>query len=243
MPGVRLHTVKDRKLFCLSDTYEEAKIQVLVDDLPNPYLNNLLAVRGLSIFLILRDDKNHVNILFDSGPRLDVLQHNASMLNLDTPVDYAFLSVWLNHHVGGFLQAYGKDVLRKVIAPQFPGRKLENEKEVASILSFKGWFNEQILLFNLAERGIVVVIGCAIYGITRILKKLEQYDKIHAVIGGFNLSSLDVLDGPLFMRWVRKKKVEVVIPLHSTAPKARKIILKKLKSDLDWTGVGLSVSL
>jgi len=243
MPGIHLHTVKDRNLFCLSDTYKEAKMQVLVDDLPNPYLNNLLAVRGLSIFLTLRDDENHVNILFDSGPRLDVLQHNASALGLDAFVDYAFLSVWLSHHAGGFLQAYGKNVLKKVIAPQFPGRKLKKERDNTHIMTFEGWFNEQILLFKLAERGMVVVIGCAIYGIARVLKKLERYDKIYAIIGGFNLSSLDVLDGPLFMRWIRKKKVEVVIPLHSTAPKARKIILKKLKSDLDWTGVGLSVSL
>ena len=231
-------------------TYTSAHLWVLVDDLPNPDDENLYPVHGLSILIELRGDKR-ITVLFDTGPSAEILRNNASRLGL-SPLnpDIIFLSVWLGHHVGGFVQTlrYNEDVWCKTIAPEFPALKARPPAKgklpphTRLVGPFGFWFREQALAFQLDE-GWVIITGCSLYGVRHLINAARNIRPIYAVIGGFNLSSLDVLDGPYFVRWAQRAGVRTVVPLHSVAPKARRIILKKLGNGIEWSGVGLDVEL
>lgn len=231
-------------------TYTSARLLVLVDDLPNPDDDNLYPAHGLSILVELRGDER-VTILFDTGPSAEILKKNASRLGLSVlSPDIVFLSVWLGHHVGGFVQTlrYNEGVWYKTVAPEFPALKAQPpaKGKLPSYTKLVGpfglWFREQALAFQLDE-GWVIIAGCSLYGIRHLINATKNLRPVYAVIGGFNLSSLDVLDGPYFMRWARRVGARIVVPLHSVAPKARRIILKKLGNGIVWSGVGLDVEL
>jgi len=230
--------------------YGSARLLVLVDDLPNPDNKNLYPAHGLSILIELRGDDKYT-VLFDTGPSAEILESNISHLGLGTlSPDTVFLSIWLSHHVGGFVQTLRRDwnLWRKTVAPEFPAMRARPPARgelppcTKLIGPFGLWFREQALAFQLDE-GWVIIAGCSLYGVGRLIKAARKLKPLYAIIGGLNLSSLDVLDGPRFMKWARRAGTRIVIPLHSVAPKAREIILKKLGNGIEWSGVGLDVEL
>ncbi len=232
--------------------FEKAEITVLVDDLPHPDLESLYPAHGLSILVSLYRENKKYNVLFDTGPSLDLLLHNAEQLG-KAPLlpSTIFISVWIDHHVGGLVDSIrrGEKPWSYVVAPEYPGKRRRPPAKgtlppgVTTIGPWGRWFREQALAFHIKGEGWVVLVGCAVYGVRNLVKMLNKVERLYAIIGGLNLSALDVLDGPLFLKWAKKRGVELIIPLHSVTVRARRIILKRYGGGLSWSGVGLNVEL
>jgi 7,8-dihydropterin-6-yl-methyl-4-(beta-D-ribofuranosyl)aminobenzene 5'-phosphate synthase len=80
--------------------------------------------------------------------------------------------------------------------------------------------DDQSIVINLKNKGIVVISGCAHAGIINTIKyaqKITQNNNIHAVLGGFHLT------GPLFepiiqptIKEMKKINPNYVVPMHCT---------------------------
>ena len=225
-------------------------MRVLVDDLPCPERPELLPAHGLSMLVELERGESRLRVLFDTGPSLEVLEWNARRLEEDPfDCDVVFLSLWHRHHVGGFIQAVRArgDLWEKTVAPSFPlGQASPARGTLPKGLRLVGpldpWFGELALAARL-EEGWVVFSGCCYYGVRRLLAGLSSLGRVYALVGGLNLSSLDVLDIPYLLDWAVKKGVQLVVPLHSVSAEAREIILARVGGGIDWSGVGLDVEL
>lgn len=84
--------------------------------------------------------------------------------------------------------------------------------------------DDQSLVVNIKDKGLVIISGCAHAGIVNTVlygRKLTGIDRVHTIIGGFHLS------GPAFEPIIEKtieefKKMdpEVLVPMHCTGWKA-----------------------
>ncbi len=80
--------------------------------------------------------------------------------------------------------------------------------------------DDQGIVINLKNKGLIVISGCAHAGIINTVKysqKIAQNDKVHAVLGGFHLT------GPLFESIIKPtidemKKInpDYIVPMHCT---------------------------
>lgn len=85
-------------------------------------------------------------------------------------------------------------------------------------------WDDQSLVVNLKEKGLVVISGCAHSGIVNTVnyaKKISGIEKIYGVIGGFHLS------GPAFepiidetIEEFKKMDLKMIVPMHCTGWKA-----------------------
>jgi 7,8-dihydropterin-6-yl-methyl-4-(beta-D-ribofuranosyl)aminobenzene 5'-phosphate synthase len=81
-----------------------AKIQVLIDNNPNPQQTQLHAEHGLSLLIEIQLKDESARILLDTGPRPHLLLQNANYLNIDfSTVNTIILSHGHYDHVGGLL--------------------------------------------------------------------------------------------------------------------------------------------
>ena len=84
--------------------------------------------------------------------------------------------------------------------------------------------DDQAVVLNVRERGLVVMTGCGHAGVVNILRyarKLTGVDRVYAVIGGFHLN------GPLFepiipatCEAIAELALEVIVPAHCTGWRA-----------------------
>lgn len=80
------------------------RLTVLVEDSANPKRPRLIAKHGLSFFIELKVGKETTRLLMDTGPKPDVILHNAQMLNIDLrKIDLIMLSHGHYDHTGGLL--------------------------------------------------------------------------------------------------------------------------------------------
>nr|WP_319373922.1 MBL fold metallo-hydrolase [uncultured Methanobacterium sp.] len=80
--------------------------------------------------------------------------------------------------------------------------------------------DDQGIIINLKNKGLIVISGCAHAGIINTInysKKIAQNDNVHAVLGGFHLT------GPLFesiipptIEEMKKINPDYVVPMHCT---------------------------
>ena len=84
-------------------------------------------------------------------------------------------------------------------------------------------FDDQGLVINLRDEGLIVVTGCAHSGIVNTVKYAQQItgiSKIHAIIGGFHLtgSYFEPIVGPT-VDALNGFEPKIVIPAHCTGLK------------------------
>ena len=80
------------------------RLTVLVDDSANPQRPELIAKHGLSFFIELKVGKKMTHLLMDTGPKSDVILHNAKMLGVDLrKTSLIVLSHGHYDHSGGLL--------------------------------------------------------------------------------------------------------------------------------------------
>jgi 7,8-dihydropterin-6-yl-methyl-4-(beta-D-ribofuranosyl)aminobenzene 5'-phosphate synthase len=231
------------------------RIVVLVDD--NKYLENLVARRGLSIYVEARE----TYLLFDLGPNSNVLQYNADKLNINLDlIDAAIISHIHSDHIGGLNLLGWSSPFLKVYIPydsmEDIGRMVRNNGLVP--VEVIDWINpwphiyitkpihgppwEHFLVIR-DKRGLIILSGCMHPGVDKVLSIIKNYfrdEKILGVIGGFHLenapekivrASIDAL--------MNKYEVEKVIPLHCSGNLFRNILVKEYPDRVVIGGVGL----
>lgn len=107
--------------------------------------------------------------------------------------------------------------------------------------------DDQSLVINLKDRGLVIISGCSHAGIINTVlfaKKVTGIQKIHAVLGGFHLS------GPIFepiieetINELKKIDPDVIVPMHCTGWKAIQRFSQEFSSSFMLNSVGTMISL
>jgi len=107
--------------------------------------------------------------------------------------------------------------------------------------------DDQALVINLKDKGLVVISGCSHSGIintTLHAQKLTGLTKVHAVLGGFHLS------GPAFEPIIEKTiselknmAPEVIVPMHCTGWKAIQRLSQEFPSSFVLNSVGSKITL
>jgi 7,8-dihydropterin-6-yl-methyl-4-(beta-D-ribofuranosyl)aminobenzene 5'-phosphate synthase len=107
--------------------------------------------------------------------------------------------------------------------------------------------DDQAIVINLNEKGLVVISGCAHAGIVNTVKyaqKVTGEQSIHAILGGFHLS------GPFFAKIhdetieeLKKFEPEVVMPMHCTGWQATQRFQKEFVSNFVLNSVGSKMTL
>lgn len=83
--------------------------------------------------------------------------------------------------------------------------------------------DDQALIFNIKEKGLVILCGCAHAGIINTIRqarKVTGTDKIYTVVGGFHLTKASDERIKLTIKELLKLGPEVVGPCHCTGSKA-----------------------
>lgn len=107
--------------------------------------------------------------------------------------------------------------------------------------------DDQALVMNLKEKGLVVISGCSHAGIINTVlyaKKLTGVDKVHAVLGGFHLSGAfyeKILEETIEM--LKTLSPEVVVPMHCTGRKAMERFSREFPSSFVLNSVGSKINL
>ena len=107
--------------------------------------------------------------------------------------------------------------------------------------------DDQSLVINLKEKGLVIITGCSHAGIVNTIlyaKKLTGIEKVYAVLGGFHLS------GAFFEKILEKTIDElkalspaVVVPMHCTGRKAMELLSREFPASFVLNSVGSIITL
>lgn len=82
---------------------------------------------------------------------------------------------------------------------------------------------DQAIVINVKDKGLVVLSGCAHSGIVNTVQHAKEFtgiDKIYAVIGGFHLARADDDEIDKTIEYIKSTKPAYVIPSHCTGFKA-----------------------
>ena len=83
--------------------------------------------------------------------------------------------------------------------------------------------DDQALLINVREKGLVVIAGCAHSGIINTVKhaqKITEINDVYAIIGGFHLAKADNMKIQASVDELMRINPKLVYPCHCTGPKA-----------------------
>ncbi|MBN2478764.1 MAG: MBL fold metallo-hydrolase [Parachlamydiales bacterium] len=115
-------------------------------------------------------------------------------------------------------------------------RMNNNQIEVDPILDDQG------LVFNIKDKGLVIISGCAHAGIINTIyhaKKLTQIDKVFAIIGGFHLcGNLPEKTIDNTIEKFIEINPEIIVPMHCTGWKATNKIANALPDKFVLNTVG-----
>lgn len=190
-------------------------IKILYDNIAR---KNFTSGWGFSCLVETKEDK----ILFDTGWNGNILLHNMKIAEVKPEkIDKIFISHSHWDHIGGinYLLEYGQNP--EVYMPGSVSENLKNEiKRDANIIEITdsmeiseniwttGELGEDIKeqsMVILADKGNIVITGCAHPGLETIIQKSRELGDIHTVIGGFHDSDVDILND-----------ISQVIPCHCT---------------------------
>jgi 7,8-dihydropterin-6-yl-methyl-4-(beta-D-ribofuranosyl)aminobenzene 5'-phosphate synthase len=102
--------------------------------------------------------------------------------------------------------------------------------------------DDQSIVLNIKDKGIVIITGCAHAGIINIIqyaKELSGEDRIYAILGGMHLSG--TVFEPLISRTIyelEKLKPKFIIPCHCSGLKAISEISKDMSNAFIQNSVG-----
>ena len=102
--------------------------------------------------------------------------------------------------------------------------------------------DERAMVFNLKERGLIIISGCAHAGIIntiRYAQSITGITNVYAVLGGFHLAGKEYekrID--LTVNELKRINPQLIIPSHCTGWRATISIAKKLPDAFIWNSVG-----
>lgn len=185
-----------------TESVSYVKITVLIDNNPN---GTLLTPWGLSILVETSD----LTILFDSGLEPVALENNSKQLGADFVSDCDFIVISHDHpdHVNGLTYVSDTRDNLTLYTPYYGHSKswtsdffqieVEDTVEISPGIfivgrGFEGVlnYNEQALVVNIENLGLVVLVGCSHPGVENIVSKTVDdlnVNDIYMVLGGFHL--------------------------------------------------------
>jgi 7,8-dihydropterin-6-yl-methyl-4-(beta-D-ribofuranosyl)aminobenzene 5'-phosphate synthase len=121
--------------------------------------------------------------------------------------------------VGGIVTT--GEVPRKTAFEKVKGfRTVHNRKFVDDLV-----LDDQSLVIDVENKGLVVVSGCAHSGIINTIKharEITKNNKVHAVLGGFHLANADAKKIQATIDELKKSNPQFIGPCHCTGKKAIK---------------------
>ena len=241
-----------------NEVYDEAKDKGLINHW------------GLSLHI----EFNRRKILFDTGQTPDILENNIKKLKVKIKnVDYLIISHYHYDHVGGLKKIIDLNPKIKVFLPeplfeeekkfaeeiktQYPSIELKFAKVKKpykiedSIYLYPAEalkLTEQGLILKLGEKQIVIVTGCAHWGVgkyVRELKQLEEFkdSKIELLIGGFHLTGKLSDEVKRTGELLLIENVKKICPLHCSGEHTKKIFTKMWKDNYIKGGAGALITI
>lgn len=237
------------------------KVTTLVDN--EIYKRGLKSSWGLSFFIeIAIGDKRHA-LLMDTSDSFEALSENARKLGVNlSSIDAIFISHWHIDHCGSlhhvlplsrrlipvYVPSENPSVMRTIKEmqgiPVVCPRPIELFEGVLSTGEIWSGISEQSLIIKLKRKGLVILTGCSHPGVMNITKRAQEVsgtNKIHAVIGGLHISSMQ--EGMKVAESLRRLGVKLVSPCHCTGVKAKIGIVKILEKEFVRNGVGKVISI
>jgi 7,8-dihydropterin-6-yl-methyl-4-(beta-D-ribofuranosyl)aminobenzene 5'-phosphate synthase len=228
------------------------EITVVYDN--NAYKKGLKTAWGFSC-LIRGTEKT---ILFDTGGDGPLLLRNMKGMGIDPrQIDLIVLSHIHGDHVGGLRSILEKNPDVVVYLPEsFPENFRDDVKgygakmvdvhgpfkiceNVYSTGEMGTWIKEQSLIVQ-AEKGIIVITGCAHPGILEMVKKAKDLikDDVLLVTGGYHLGGKGKGEIEEIIKGFKKLGVRYVGPCHCTGDKARQLFEREYQEKYIAVGVG-----
>jgi 7,8-dihydropterin-6-yl-methyl-4-(beta-D-ribofuranosyl)aminobenzene 5'-phosphate synthase len=104
------------------------------------------------------------------------------------------------------------------------------------------FLDERALVFNLKDKGLVVISGCAHVGIVNTVvyaRRISGVEHVFAVIGGFHLAGLrDEKRIELTKEKLKLVRPEFIMPSHCTGWRAMCIFARAFPEAFVWNSVG-----
>ena len=236
--------------------WNSVRVTTLVDN--DVWVRSLASSWGISLYAELsREEERHI-ILMDTSSSFDALFDNAWKLEVNfSDVEAVFISHWHGDHCGSlshvlpllrqstpvYVPSENSSGMRRIraaggaaIVCSDPAELMEG---VISTGELGGWISEHSLIINVKNKGLVVLTGCAHLGIVNIVKRAQQVSgisKVHAVIGGFHISSAH--EGIAVARFLHEIAVKLVSPCHCTGVNAKMAIANIMEKSYVENGSG-----
>ncbi|MHA2425987.1 MAG: MBL fold metallo-hydrolase [Candidatus Thorarchaeota archaeon] len=233
------------------DSIDYVRITVLVDNNANGSLHNPW---GLSMLV----ETENFTILFDSGPDPTALDENAAALGVDlSTCDFIVTSHEHMDHVDGltYLSELQDDLTLYTpyydSTPQywmsgFNVIEVENTTELSPGIAIIGESWERSLVINIANHGLVVLVGCSHPGVENFVDTaIEELnvDETYLVIGGFHLVSrtysrmVDTVEALLDLG------VQNVFPIHCSGDDIRSYLETNYLTNFGNASVGFQIEI
>ena len=126
----------------------------------------------------------------------------------------------------------------------FPYQYTEDPTNEKSLIPDPLIRDDQALVVNISDKGLVILTGCGHAGIINTInyaKKITGIDRIHAIIGGFHLPADDgifeVAIEPTLAEF-QKAKPDYLVPCHCTGWKATNRIIETMPEKFIQSSVG-----
>lgn len=235
---------------------ESARITTIADN--DVWKEGLASTWGLSFHIETFWNNKKYTFLMDTSGSFQTFFNNTSKLGLNlSAIEAVFVSHWhgdhcgalnqvlsmLNHPVRVYVPPGNSFGIRKIReAGGFPVICREPVQFIDGVMStgvVPGRLSEHALLINVKKKGLAVLTGCSHPGLFNILEcalKVSGVEKIHAVIGGFHISTLN--EGLKTGGFLLDLNVKIVSPCHCTSNEARRGIAKIMKEKYVKNGSG-----
>ena len=201
-------------------------------------------------------------ILFDTGAKPEILQHNADALGVDwRSVEYIVLSHEHWDHTGGLFHVLERNSNVTVFTPQSFKMEFSDDikKTGAEVVrvdrpyqicsnvhltgEMQGKVAEQSLFIN-TPAGIIVITGCSHPGIVEILQKVRELASadVYLVLGGFHLAKHSKDQVADIIKTLQEMGIQKCGPTHCTGTKVIKRFGKAFGENLIKMGTGRIIS-
>jgi len=239
---------------------KSVRITTIVDNYV--WREGLASSWGLSFYVeAFTDDKKH-SVLMDTSGSFQAFFNNASKLGLNlATIEAILISHWHGDHCGALSHvlsllkpqtpvyvpsenSFGvKEIRRAGGVPIICCEPIEFFDGVMSTGEVVGGLSEHSLTINVKGIGLVVLTGCSHPGLVNVLKraqKVSSVEKIHAVIGGFHLSSIS--EGLKMGEFLKNLNVRLVSPCRCTSDDSKQGIAKIMGNRYVKNGSGKAIT-
>ncbi|MCQ5337421.1 MAG: MBL fold metallo-hydrolase [Candidatus Methanomethylicia archaeon] len=108
------------------------------------------------------------------------------------------------------------------------------------------FIDDQAIIFNVKNKGIIVITGCAHAGLINTLeytRKIMDVEEIYGVIGGFHLNEASKERVEKTIDYLKSYNLKLIIPCHCTGKDAMFLLKKEFGDIVKYGEAGLSIKI